>query len=355
MKVLLVGGLGYVGTRLFTYLSSIGLSVDISDAGFFENCHFPDFPPSIPFHKIHTESLEESFLVNYDCIVLLSGISNDPMNSMSSYDVYEPSRLYSRYIGDIFKRHSIKLIFASSCSVYGKSSSISPLTEQSVASPQTGYSLNKYQIEQDLNALADDEFRPIALRFATVFGPSLRMRFDIFLNMFVAMAFVDKKIVLNSDGLAWRPSLFIDDLCNSVALFISSDLECPGLSIFNVGDPSSNRTILNMANLVTQLLPNTSLSFLDTNPDSDPEGLVRDRKVLTSDVRSYQVDFSKFHNQFPDFHWTTLVDGIQSLVDFYQLIPLDIDLFKTRLFYRLQALEDLLADGSLDHNLRWKK
>ena len=63
-----------------------------------------------------------------------------------------------------------KLIFELSCSVYGASKTESYLSETSAANPQTGYSLNKLQIEDDLESISDNNFSPICLRFATVFG-----------------------------------------------------------------------------------------------------------------------------------------------------------------------------------------
>ena len=79
--------------------------------------------------------------------------------------------IYSKKLAAMCKSLGIKFIFASSCSVYGVGKN-DLLDESSNVNPQTGYSLNKYQIETDLEELSDSSFSPIALRFATVFGPS---------------------------------------------------------------------------------------------------------------------------------------------------------------------------------------
>ena len=83
------------------------------------------------------------------------------------------------------------------------------LNENSDTNPQTGYSLNKLQIEQDLETIASKIFPHLFLRFATIFGVSPRMRFDIVINMLVGMGLTEKEIKLNSDGTAWRPNLYI--------------------------------------------------------------------------------------------------------------------------------------------------
>ena len=38
------------------------------------------------------------------------------------------------------------------------------------------------------------------------------MRFDLALNMFMGSAITTKKILLNSDGTAWRPHVHLDDV-----------------------------------------------------------------------------------------------------------------------------------------------
>ena len=108
------------------------------------------------------------------------------------------------------KNLGIRFLFPSSCSVYGIGDGI--LNEDGATFPQSAYSLNKIQIEQELSELADDSFSPIALRLATVFGLSPRMRFDLVINMLCGMAVTSKKVALNSDGQAWRPHLHIEDV-----------------------------------------------------------------------------------------------------------------------------------------------
>ena len=108
------------------------------------------------------------------------------------------------------------------------------LDESSNVNPQTGYSLNKYQIENDLEEISDSNFSPIALRFATVFGPSPNMRFDIVINMLVGMAITRNRIILNSDGQSWRPNLHIKDLCNSIFKSINLEYKDEKLLVMNL-------------------------------------------------------------------------------------------------------------------------
>lgn len=83
----------------------------------------------------------------------------------------------------------------------------------------TLYSKNKILIEKKLNKLKDKKFKPLILRLSTVFGPSPRLRLDLVANMFTGMSLANNKIELNSNGLSWRPHVYIDDVCNVIFFF----------------------------------------------------------------------------------------------------------------------------------------
>ena len=80
--------------------------------------------------------------------------------------------------------------------------------------------INKLQVEKGLKELADESFTPIALRFGTVYGMSSRIRFDVVINMLCGLALTTNKVVLNSNGEAWRPHLHIDDACESFGVVL---------------------------------------------------------------------------------------------------------------------------------------
>ena len=81
----------------------------------------------------------------------------------------------------------------------------------------------KKEIENELIRISDDSFKPIILRLATLYGLSSRLRFDLVLNMFAGMAYVDRKIVLNSTGDSWRPVVHINDVVKAITMCIEND------------------------------------------------------------------------------------------------------------------------------------
>ena len=99
-----------------------------------------------------------------------------------------------------------RLVFASSCSVYGASDSLS--SETSAVHPISLYAETKVDSERALLDACDASFRPTILRLATVFGLSARPRFDLVVNLLTAKACQQHPITV-FNGEQWRP--FIHD------------------------------------------------------------------------------------------------------------------------------------------------
>jgi nucleoside-diphosphate-sugar epimerase len=354
-RVLVTGSLGYLGSVLTKSLDESGFDCIGYDTGFFKDCTlFPPAPTRTNFKD--ARDIGEADLKSIDVLVHLAGISNDPMGKLEASRVYDPTRSYSKRIAIMCKKLGVKFIFASSCSVYGLGGD-GLLTEQSPTYPQTPYSLNKLQIEEDLRSLAGRHFSPIALRFATVFGPSPRVRFDLVVNMLVGMAVANKMVILNSDGKPWRPNLHILDLCNAVKCAIELEHHDPELLVLNVGADENNLQIIQIAKTVEAVVPDCELKFLAQNPDLDKEGLIRDRKVKNgTDTRTYKVSFEKIRKTMPNFKCEWSVErGIREMVTLFERLSFNAEMFKRRGFYRLQELEYLYENHYLSDELRWLK
>jgi nucleoside-diphosphate-sugar epimerase len=352
-SIMITGCQGYLGSELAKLLQVAGHKVTGFDVGFFNDAQI--YPPEDP--KIYKKDVRDLGIDNFigiDAVVHLAGISNDPMNNLSAASIYDPTRDYSREIAKICKERGIKFIFASSCSVYGVGSS-DFMSECSKSNPQTYYSLNKVQIEEDLEALADDNFSPIALRFATVFGLSPRIRFDVVINMFIGMAITSGRIVLNSDGQAWRPHLHIEDACESIRCAIEYDHDAPSLLVLNVGLDDNNMQIIDVARSISDCIPDCQVQFLQKDPSLDGEGLILDRKIKEgADKRTYKVSFEKIKKTMPNLKlkWS-VKEGVRDMIQTLNTIGLDRSSFLDRGFYRLQRLEDLLNAERISNDLRW--
>jgi len=354
-RILITGSLGYFGSKLSGYLVELGYDCIGFDTGFFRDSLL--YPPEETKTVIKdVRDMNEADLKDVDVVIHLAGISNDPMGNLDASSVYDPTRDYSLKIALLCKKLGVRFIFASSCSVYGIGKG-HYLTEDSKTSPQTYYSLNKLQIEEDLASISDQDFSPIALRFATIFGLSPRIRFDVVINMLVGMAVSSGKIVLNSDGKAWRPNLHILDACEAVRCAIELQYDEPELMVLNVGADKNNLQVIKIAEIIQQMVPNSELKFLYENPELDKEGLILDRKIKQgSDTRTYKVSFEKLKSVMPAFkcNWS-MEKGIQNMVEGLIKLSFVDETFKRREFYRLQRLEDMYNEKKISNDLRWKE
>jgi len=351
-KTLVIGAQGYLGSRLINYLLKRGYSCTGVDTGFFKNGVLYD---PMPFKMINKDAraIEAEDLDGHEIVILLAGISNDPFGNLKAEEIYDPTRDYVIKIAKLCKELKIRFIFPSSCSVYGIGHGLSD--EESATNPQTPYSVNKIQIEQDLASISDKFFSPIALRLATVFGVSPRMRFDIVINMMCGLAITQNKIVLNSDGQAWRPHLHIDDVCKAFQCCIEWDYNDGQLLILNVGRNDNNRKIIDIAYEIQRQMNGCEIEFLKKFDKNQQDDLVRDRKIQDGvDKRTYQVNFDKIHNTLPGFKADVSIEkGIENFIKKLKFWEVDWVKFKQRDFYRLQQLEYLHQTNQITDDLHW--
>ena len=352
-KVIVTGSLGYVGSVLAPYLLKHGYEVRGYDTGFFKDALLY---PASEYKTVIKDArdITEKDLRGFDAVVHLAAISNDPFGEMNEKEVYGPTEEYAEAIASLCKKNNMDFIFASSCSVYGAGSG--ELTDENgQVTPLTPYSRNKIAIEKRLAALADDNFNPIAFRFSTAYGLSPRMRFDIVINMLVGMAVAKKKIVLNSDGMAWRPFIHMEDMAHTIERALNRK-KMPGLTILNAGRTEDNFQIRDIAKMVAEALPGTETLLLgQTGLDVKSAELVRDRKVPDGhDKRTYRVSFERIKTALPDYapkHTvaSTIPEMAKKLIE----MGFSEDDFSRTGFYRLQRMEELFKESRIDRNFRW--
>ncbi len=345
-NILIIGSDGYIGSVLVNFLKKKKFKVTTLDTGYFrdgtiEKCIKSNL-------NIDVRKLRESTIKKFDVVLFLAASQNDPSDTINSNKFYEISKKYTLRIAKICKKNKIKFIFPSSCSVYGYGKK--EFNEKSKTFPLTNYSKNKIEIEKALSKLACRNFSPIALRFSTVFGFSPRIRLDLVINMLSMLAITTKKIILNSNGLAWRPHININDVCLAFYLSIVSDIENGKLNIFNVGHNKNNIRIIDIAKIISKLTKTRIYYKFDKK-----KSLIYDRNIKNgADKRSYKVNFLKFNNKFPQFKQKNNIKlEIKFLIKKLKKLKVNEKTLNNYKFYRLQKMEFLLKNKRLNNNLYW--
>ena len=243
MKIMVVGGAGYVGQRLCPHLISRGHAVKAVDAMFLGNPI-----PSYPLIWDDLFNLKVEQLEGYDCVVFLAGLSNDPMANFSPSKNYIQNTAAPAYLAYIAKEAKVpRFIYASSASVYGQCSS--PVNENSEARPAYPYGLSKLAGEKAVLQLADSSFQVIALRKGTISGASPRMRFDLAINAMFKDAITKGTVTVNN-GNTWRPILAMEDALEAYTRAVES----PTITswVFNIC--SQNHSMLDVGMQVSAIM-----------------------------------------------------------------------------------------------------
>ena len=101
--------------------------------------------------------------------------------------------------------------------------------------------------------MKEKSFAPTALRFATAFGYSPRMRLDLAINAMTFNAVKFKKVKLMKDGEQYRPFVHVLDISNAVASALNAEKEKVSGEVFNVGSENLNVKLIDLAHIVTKV------------------------------------------------------------------------------------------------------
>jgi nucleoside-diphosphate-sugar epimerase len=164
------------------------------------------------------------------------------------------------------------------------------------------------------------------------------MRFDIVLNNFVAWAVTSGRIYLKSDGTPWRPIVHIEDISRAFIAALEAPEDAVFAEAFNVGQTQHNYRIRELAQIVSEVVPNCHLELA---PDAGP------------DKRSYRVSFAKIAERLPAFkpQWDAR-RGAEQLYAAYQHSQLTLEEFEGPRYQRISHIKKLLSEGMFGSDLR---
>jgi nucleoside-diphosphate-sugar epimerase len=347
MSILITGNMGYVGPSVVRQLRKTRPNEELIgiDTGYYAHCLTAARTiPELNVDKQYFGDLRripDHILDGVESIVHLAAISNDPMGNRFEKPTMEINGLTSERLAQKAKNHGVKsFVLASSCSMYG-SVGDSPRVEQDDLNPLTTYAQSKVYAERNLEKLADRSFKITCLRFGTACGMSERLRLDLVLNDFVANAIAAKKIVLLSDGSAWRPLIHVKDMALAVDWAVSRSQKDGDFLAINTGSEQWNYQIRDLANAAADIIGGVDVEM---------------KSGASPDKRSYKVNFSRFKKLAPDHQpQMDLKQTIQELQEGLIRMNFNEPNFRNTWFMRLKVLTSHIEAGLLDEELYWRK
>jgi len=303
-NILLIGGAGYIGTPLTESLLK-------------KNYKIRCFDSLIYSQKYCIESLikKENYefilgdLRNYDKIdnllsgvtdvVILAGLVGDPITKKYPNESKQINYVALKNFIDKCNNKKIKkVIFVSTCSNYGLISNEDLADENYELNPLSDYAKHKVNIENYIMSLKGMvDYSPTVLRFATAFGLSPRMRFDLTINEFTRDLFVNNNIILY-DANTWRPYCHVNDFADLIHKVLTSEKNKTDFQIFNAGGDKNNSTKIGITESLRKYFPKSKVSFKDKG----------------ADPRNYRVNFSKVKDVLNFEPKYTIEDGIKEII-----------------------------------------
>ena len=304
-NILLVGGAGYIGTAITQDFLKKNYKIKCIDALIYSQQYCTKFFLKNKNYKfilgdIRDNKKNKDLFDGITDVVILAGLVGDPITKKYPKESESINYIALKNFIDKCKNKKIeKVIFVSTCSNYGLINKDEVANEDHILNPLSSYAKHKVAIENYLMSLKGQvDYSPTILRFATAFGISPRMRFDLTVNEFTRELYL-KNNILVYDPNTWRPYCHVKDFAGLIDKIINSESKKINFEIFNAGSDSNNSTKLGIVKKLKKYFPESTIDFKDKGKDP----------------RNYRVDFSKVKNILNFETKFSIDDGIKEIAE----------------------------------------
>jgi nucleoside-diphosphate-sugar epimerase len=320
-RVLVTGGAGYLGSTLVPRLLADGFSVRVLDILRYGGRSLLGVwsHPGFQFLRgdVRDRAMVRASLEDIDAVVHLAAIVGDPACAREPAEARAINLDASIQLLELCRerRHVTRFVFASTCSNYGRMDDPDVLVdESSVLRPLSLYAETKVAFERILIERRDagqngagggagrngagldadnDRLCATSLRFATIFGVSPRMRFDLTVNEFTCELILRRHLVVFGEQF-WRPYVHVRDAAAAIELTLSAPTDLVRGQVFNVGSSQQNFRKQQIVDLIRRQAPDATVEYVHV--DSDP--------------RDYRVSFAKIHDRLSFRTTASVEDGV---------------------------------------------
>jgi nucleoside-diphosphate-sugar epimerase len=283
MRVLVVGGAGYVGGAVTDLLAATEHEVLVYDALFYEEA----YRKQVPF--VRGDVLDQDALAPHlewaDSVIWLAALVGDGACALNP-EISEA--INHQAVRDLARRFDGRIVFTSTCSVYGAHTV--RLTEESPTKPLSVYASTKLAAEHELS-----DKNAVVFRLGTLFGVGdhfSRIRLDLVVNTLTVKAATIGRIVIFG-GDQYRPLLHVRD---AAAAIVHAALSDRGTGLYNLH--SVNIRITELAALMQRHFP--ALEVQHTG-------------LAAEDARDYRVSSAKAEDQLGFVPERSVDDGIDEV------------------------------------------
>lgn len=306
-RVLVTGGDGYIGCHLTRMLLESGVRVRVLSNFLYHTDYHGT--PTVPGLRDSTRlelmtgdvrNLRDVRKAVQGCtgVIALAALVGDGACDLDPDETISTNYEAVPILLDACRHAGVdRLIYASTCAVYGAAPHVI-LNEGSRRRTLSLYSETRLAAEEVVIGADGRDLTTVALRLATVFGLSPRMRFDLMVNTMTADAWRTGVVHVRGRD-QWRPHVHVQDAARAFVAALEADRELVHGEVFNVGGDHLNRTIGAVAELVRDAVPGARI-------ENDPHEQRR---------RDYHVSFDKIRYVLGFEPWFDLRDGIREIYE----------------------------------------
>ena len=298
MKYVVTGGAGFIGSHLIEKLVKQGDVVTVLDnlnTGKIENLKSVSKKINFVQNDIRDFEVLRSLMENVDGVFHQAAMASVQDSFRIPEKFHDVNVNGTENIFKIAKEFGIKVVYASSSSVYGDTS-ILPTTESDEKRPINPYAKTKLEKDKLAEQYAKNGLKVIGLRYFNVFGPRQSKEYAGVIKLFLERIQQGLPPLVNGDGLQIRDFVYVDDVVNANILSMESDID---FEFFNIGT-GTTISILDLANMIIKF------SGLKIKPIH--------RSALPGDVRATQADITKVKTMLKWRPTTSIQDWLKSAV-----------------------------------------
>ena len=304
-RILVTGGAGYVGSIVIRQLLKQGYKVVCVDNLRFGGLSLVDVWDNIDFEFKRIDITNFKFLDyifdlhDFFAVVHLAAIVGDPACKLEPELAIKTNKDASIHLLEkVMQSNTRRFVFASTCSNYGKMDSDGYVDETSPLKPVSLYAELKVGFEKKIlyGPKRETDFCPTVLRFATVYGISPRMRFDLIVNELTKELVMGKEIQVYGEQF-WRPYCHLNDISQAILKVLQAPESSVSYEVFNVGDTSQNYTKKMVVEELLKQIPDGRVMYI----------------YKEEDPRDYRVNFDKIKNNLEFRISKTVSEGIHDI------------------------------------------
>jgi UDP-glucose 4-epimerase len=313
-RVLITGGLGFIGSSLGIRLCEMEAQVMLVDS------LIPEYGGNL-FNiagyedklKVNIADVRDEYSMNYlvqdkDYVFNLAG-QNSHMDSMR--DPYTDLEINCRAqlsILEACRKHnpSAKLVYASTRQIYGKPDYL-PVDERHLLHPTDVNGINKMAGEW-YHILYNNVYgvRAVSLRLTNTYGPRMRVKDarQTFLGIWIRRLVEEQALEVFGDGLQVRDFNYVDDVLDAMLLCASTE-ESNG-QIYNLGSDE----VINLRDLAALMV--------ELNGDGEYRVVPFPPERKAIDIGDYYSDYRRIRGKLGWVPKVSLREGLQRTLDFYR-------------------------------------